>query len=168
LKCPGGHGALEQVRIYAQREQLSLDLPELLRAARNYFDATLDVQSRRDPTPDGRDYVEVLLRCEKHGYEGRLSIHTRWASEHDRADAREAEQRGRAAGMSSLAERCPTIWDVEPIAHDSELARLNLCGILAAVALGPVLPDDGSTLYGVRGAMERVDRLLKTRELERS
>jgi hypothetical protein len=65
--------------------------------------------------------------------------------------------------MASLAERCPTIWDVEPVGEDSELARLNLCGILAAVALGPVLPDDGSTLYGVRGAMERVERLLKAR-----
>jgi len=26
-----------------------------------------------------------------------------------------------------------------------------------------VLPDDGATLYGVRGSMERVDRLLKSR-----
>jgi hypothetical protein len=140
-----------------------LDLPELLRATRSYFDATLDVQSRADPAADGRDQVEVLLRSEKHGYEGRLSIRTRWASEHDRADARAAEQRGQAAGMSKLAERCPTVWEVEPVGEDSELARLNLCGILAAVALGPVLPDDGSTLYGVRGAMERVDKLLKIR-----
>ncbi|MEI9952139.1 MAG: hypothetical protein WDO74_24925 [Pseudomonadota bacterium] len=151
------------MRIFAQRDELMLDLPELLRATRSYFDATLDVQARRDHAPDGRDHVEVLLRSEKHGYEGRFSIHTRWASEHDRADARDAEQRGQAAGMATLAERCPTIWEVEPIADDSELARLNLCGILAAVALGPVLPDDGSTLYGVRGAMERVDRLLKAR-----
>jgi hypothetical protein len=49
------------------------------------------------------------------------------------------------------------------VGEDSELARLNLCGILAAIALGPVLPDDGATLYGVRGAMERVERLLKAR-----
>lgn len=151
------------MRIFAQRKQLTLDLPELLRATRSYFDATLDVQSQSPPAPDGRDHVEVLLRSEKHGYEGRLSIHTRWATEHDRADARDAEQRGQAAGMATLAARCPTIWEVEPIGDDSELARLNLCGILAAVALGPVLPDDGATLYGVRGAMERVDRLLKAR-----
>lgn len=151
------------MRVFAQRTQLTLDIPELLRTARNYFDATLDVQSRSDPAPDGRDRVEVLLCNEKHGYEGRLSIHTRWASEHDRADARDAERRGQAAGMAALAERCPTIWDVEPVGPDSELARLNLCGILAATALGPVLPDDGSTLYGVRGAMERVNRLLAAR-----
>lgn len=149
------------MRIFAQRKQLTLDLPELLRTARSYFEATLDVQSQSLSAPDGRDRVELLLRSDKHGYEGRLAIHTRWASEHDRADARDAEQRGQAAGMAALAARCPTIWDVEPVGADSELARLNLCAILAAAALGPVLPDDGSTLYGVRGAMERVDRLLK-------
>jgi hypothetical protein len=154
---------LNDVRVFAQRAQLTLDLPELLRTARSYFDATLDIQQRSDPAADGRDCVEVLLRSEEHGYEGRLVIRTRWTSEHDRADARDAEQRGKAAGMASLAERCPTIWDVEPVGPDSELARLNLCGILAAAALGPVLPDDGSTLYGVRGAMERVERLLKAR-----
>ena len=154
---------LENVRIFAQRNQLTLDLPELLRTVRAYFDVTLDVQARSEPMPDGRDRVEVLLRSEKHGYEGRLSIHTRWTSEHDLADARDAEERGRAAGMASLAARCPTLWEVESIAEDSELARLNLCGILAAVGLGPVLPDDGATLYGVRGAMERVERLLKAR-----
>lgn len=154
---------LKSVRIFAQREQLALDLPELLRATRSYFDATLDIQSQTLAAPGGGDCVEVLLHSAKHGYEGRLSIRTRWASEHDRADARDAEQRGQAAGMAALAERCPTIWDVEPIGQDSELARLNLCGILAAVALGPVLPDDGSTLYGVRGAMERVQKLLKAR-----
>jgi hypothetical protein len=151
------------VRVFAQRAELSLDLPELLRTARRYFDATLDIQGKSEPAADGGDCVQVLLRSEKHGYEGRLSIRTRWASEHDRADARDAERRGQAAGMATLAERCPTIWDVEPSTEDSELASLNLCGILAAVALGPVLPDDGSTLYGVRGAMERVERVLKAR-----
>lgn len=155
--------ASQNVRIFAQRNQLTLDLPELLRAVRAYFDVTLDVQARSDPTPDGRDRVEVLLRSDEHDYEGRLSIRTRWTSEHDLADARDAEQRGRAAGMATLAARCPTLWEVEPIGQASELATLHLCGILAAVALGPVLPDDGSTLYGVRGAMERVERLLKAR-----
>jgi len=154
---------LKSVRIFAQREQLALDLPELLKTARRYFDATLDVQSKTEIAPDGREQVEILLHSEKHGYQGRLSIRTRRTSEHDRTDARAAEQRGQAAGMAALAERCPTIWDVEPVGEDSQLARLNLCGILAAIALGPVLPDDGATLYGVRGAMERVERLLKAR-----
>jgi hypothetical protein len=148
------------VRIFAQRAELTLDLPELLRATRSYFDATLEVLSRVEAAGRGGDRVEVELRSAQHGYSGRFSICARRTSEHDVADARDAEVRGHAAGMAALAERCPTIWDVEPLGEDSELARLNLCGILAAVALGPVLPDDGATLYGVRGSMERVARLL--------
>lgn len=133
-----------------------------MRATRRYFDATLDVESRTEGAGLAGDRVEVWLRCEKHGYEGRLSIRSRRTTEYDLADAQKAEELGRAAGMAGLAARCPTIWEVEPIGEESELSRLNLCGILASVALGPVLPDDGSTLYGVRGAMERVARLLES------
>ena len=148
-----------RVRVFAQRPDLTIDLPELLRATRSYFDVSLDVQSRTDPG----DQVELVLRSDKHDYEGRLSIRSRPRSAFDLADAQQAEAVGRASGMSLLAERCPTIWEVEPVGPDSELARLNLCAILASVALGPVLPDDCSTLYGVRGAMERVARLLELR-----
>lgn len=151
------------VRVFAQKSGLTIDLAELLRATRSYFDVTLDVQSRIEASGSAGDHVELCLRSEKHGYEARLSIRSRATSPHDLADARQAEELGRAAGMATLAERCPTIWEVEPVGADSELARLNLCAILASVALGPVLPDDGATLYGVRGAMERVARLLQTR-----
>jgi hypothetical protein len=151
-----------RVRVFTQREELALDLPELLRATRRYFDASLEVQSRSQSATSG-EVVQVLLRSEKHGYEGVLTIRSRQTTTEDLVAARDAEQRGRAAGMSSLAERCPTIWEVESVGVDSDLARLNLCGILASVALGPVLPDDGATLYGVRGAMERVEKLLRLR-----
>ena len=39
-------------------------------------------------------------------------------------------------------------------------ALLNLCAILASVALGPVLTPDESALFGVRGAMERVEAVV--------
>ena len=155
----GPRAALRRVRVFVQKAQRAIDLPELLRATQRYFDATLDVQARSE----AGDHVEVWLQCEKHGYDGRLSIHSRATTEHDWSDARQAEELGRASGMATLALRCPTIWDVEAVGEDCELARLNLCAILASVALGPVLPDDGATLYGVRGAMERVDRLLRAR-----
>jgi hypothetical protein len=109
------------------------------------------------------EQVQLLLRSEKYGYEGVLTVQSRQTTPADLAGARLAEQRGRAAGMANLAERCPTIWEVSSVGIDSELARLNLCGILASVALGPVLPDDGATLFGVRGAMERVEKLLRSR-----
>ena len=168
LKIGAARGSLREVRVFTQRADLTIDLAELVRAAHRYFEATVEVasrnvESRSEASTRPGDRVEILIRSEQHGYEGRLSIQSRRTSPHDLEDAREAEQRGRAAGMAALAERCPTLWEVESVGEDNELARLNLCGILASVALGPVLPDDGATLYGVRGAMERVDRLLKAR-----
>ena len=150
------------MRVFAQRNELTFDLPELLKATRRYFDSTLEVLSRTEPGASG-ECVQVRLHSEKYDYEGVLTIRSRSVTLEDMADARRAEERGRAAGMSNLAARCPTLWEVSSVGDDSELARLNLCGILAAVALGPVLPDDGATLYGVRGAMERVERLLRAR-----
>jgi hypothetical protein len=147
------------VRVFSQRSELTLDLPELLRATRRFFEAELEVQSRVQSASG--DLAQVVLRSAKYGYEGVLTIESRKTATEDLVAAREAERCGNAAGMSNLAERCPTIWDVNSVGVDSELARLNLCGILASVALGPVLPDDGATLYGVRGAMERVEKLLR-------
>ena len=147
------------VRVFAQRTELSIDLPELLRATRRYFDSTLEVLSQSEQG----ERVKVRLVSEKHGYEGTFEIEARAIGPGDLAEARAAETLGRAAGMADLAERCRVLWEVRPLGEESPLASLNLCGILASVALGPVLPDDGATLYGVRGSMERVDRLLKSR-----
>jgi hypothetical protein len=149
------------VRVFAQRSELTLDLPEILRATRRYFDVTLDVEAQTR-IPNVGVEVRVRLRSEKHDFGAALAIKTRNVESSDLDAARVAEQRGRAAGMFQLAERCPTIWEVSAIDADSELARLNLCAILAAVGLGPVLPDDCSTLFGVRGAMERVEKLLRS------
>jgi hypothetical protein len=76
----------------------------------------------------------------------------------DRAAAEVAETRGKAGGMASLAARCAVVWT---ITHESEIsgsAELQLSALLASIALGPVLPEDESTLYGVRGAMERAEK----------
>ena len=61
--------------------------------------------------------------------------------------------------MSTLATRCAHLWELEPVSDAPPAATLNLCALLASIALGPVLPPDIATLFGVRGAMERVERL---------
>lgn len=148
------------MRVFTQRTELSIDLPALLRATRLYFEATLEVQAQSPGSAGRGDRVELALHSQRFGYSGSFVVRARPVTEHDLADAELAERLGRAAGMASLARRCPTLWDVEAQGADDACARLNLCAILASVALGPVLPDDGATLYGVRGAMERVERLL--------
>lgn len=147
------------MRVFAQQAELAIDLPALLSATRRFFEATLDVQSRSDTG----DQIEVLLKCEERAYEGRLQIRSRRVLEADLADARLAEERGRSAGMAGLAQRCQIVWEIQSVGESSPIALLNLCAILASVGLGPVLPDDLSSLYGVRGSMERVERLLRER-----
>ena len=143
--------------VFAQREDTSVDLEGLTRNASRLWGATVSVIA------PGRVHFERTSL----GVSGSFTLRARPRSEADLAAAREAEQRGRAAGMATLAARCPTIWELEPDEGTSEAATLSLCAALAATALGPVLPADGSTLFGVRGSLERAEALTGGRTLRR-
>lgn len=152
-------------RVFAQTSEPRLDLAALLQTARRFFEATVEVLEERGvvaaPTSDPAAPAWVRLRIfsERRGYGGVLRVLCRPATAEDWEAARAAEARGRATGMGVLAARCPSVWVVEAEAGASDAAILNLCGLLASVGLGPVLPPDGSTLFGIRGAMERVEAL---------
>lgn len=150
-------------RIFSQAPGAALDAAAIVRTATRFFEASVDIQSSRDlrletPSEDGTE-LTLELSSERRKLSTRFRIRSRLCRADDYQAARVAEERGRAGGMGLLAARCPSIWEVYPEAGSSEAACLNLCGILAAVALGPTLPPDASTLYGVRGAMERLDAL---------
>jgi hypothetical protein len=88
-----------------------------------------------------------------------LEVRIRRATEEDHRAADRAEQLGRAGGMATLARRCAVVWEITAgTATEGELVLFT--AMLAATVLGPVLPPDGSTLFGVRGARERAERLL--------
>lgn len=140
-------------RVFTQTPAPDTDLAAFGQSAERYFAASL----RALPAPDAATKLELSSR---RGVEGSFLLRRRPREPDDLELARSAEVRGRAAGMALLAERCPNVWLVEPDAGTPEAATLLLCAILASVALGPVLPPDASTLFGVRGAMERRERLL--------
>lgn len=151
-------------RVFAQAPPGHLDIVALLRQAKRFFEAEVSVLAQQglvDPTPQGvtgaPPSLTVRLQSARRGFSGDYRVTCRDAGAADWDAAREAEARGRATGMGLLAARCPSVWDVEPLTQSSDAALLNLCAVLASVALGPVLPDDEATLYGVRGAMERVE-----------
>ena len=161
-------------RVFSQAEAGRLDPAALVRAATTHFAANLTVLAydTRSDAPAG-DALLLELTSRRFVDPVRFEVRSRAANADDLAAARRAEQRGNSAGMSSLAERCPAVWSVSRVQGSGELRRtqpddpallyaalLNLCGILASVALGPVLPPDESALFGVRGAMTRVDALL--------
>jgi hypothetical protein len=96
---------------------------------------------------------------------GDFRITARDTSKDDIMNARDAEARGRAAGMAALAEKCSQLWTIEAGGSEvpSEAAYLTLAAVCASVALGPVMPPDAATLFGVRGAIERRDKSLSPR-----
>jgi hypothetical protein len=103
--------------------------------------------------------VKVRFLGGRHAGSGTFRIESRTATHDDRFAAEAAEARGRAGGMSLLAARCPVVWTVTAEGATTGSAELQLCALLASVSLGPVLPEDESTLYGVRGAMERAEKI---------
>lgn len=147
-------------RVFSQERDLVAALPKLLQHARRFFAAEVEVLSASPPQRPLVEEGEVTLRFESHRYpgSGTFRIVSRETDGSDRFAAEAAEARGQAGGMSLLAARCPVVWRLEPHADVSGSAELQLSALLASVALGPVLPADGSTLYGVRGAMERAEK----------
>jgi hypothetical protein len=120
-------------------------------------------QSKIESSP-ARFSDSLLVRVRGSGArEATFMVTQRPRTEQDLSEAREAERRSRASGMSDLAARCSVVWEVaaERPAEGDEGLLLELCAVLAFAALGPVLPPDGAALFGVRGARERADRLLK-------
>ena len=147
-------------RVFSQQPDLVAALPQLLAHARRFFAAELDVLSSSPPQRPEPSLAQVTLRWESARYpgSGTFQIQARATTNDDRAAAERAEARGKAGGMAQLAARCQVVW---VITHDGEVtgsAELQLSALLASVALGPVLPADESTLYGVRGAMERAEK----------
>lgn len=157
LAAPGSACSPEDVavRVFAQAPPDDLDPAAIVRGAGRYFEATVNVLSQSQAP----SRLMLSLESARRGDSGRFSVTSRAATDQDREDARKAEARGKAAGMSLLAARCPSVWEVVATEPSSAASLWNLCAVLASVALGPVLPEDGSTLFGVRGAMERVEAI---------
>ena len=147
-------------RVFSQQPDLVAALPQLLAHARRFFAAELQVLSASPPDRSEPLLAQVTVRLESARYPGsgdfRITSLRPIATDH--ADAEAAEARGRAGGMAQLAARCQALWVITPEGEIRGSAELQLSALLASVALGPVLPADGSTLYGVRGAMERAEK----------
>jgi hypothetical protein len=139
------------------------DLPDVERLAGHasrFFGAKLENLGAQGST------LRVRLSSLRPSFDAELTLRAREVTRSDLEDAREAEARGRAAGMGALAERCGRVWELDRGGEDEpgEIAYLTLAAICASVALGPVLPPDHATLFGVRGAIERRERLEKAQE----
>ena len=136
-------------RVFSQAPFPPTSEVELITRGRAHFQAEVMFEVRHFQ-PDGAYFRGTFRRTD-----GELSfaVTVRRATDVDRLDAEEAEARGRAGGMSRLAKRCASVWEVDDI-HERPLDWLFLA-LLASVLLGPILPADGTTLLGVRSARLR-------------
>ncbi len=148
--------------VFAQTPEPTVPVASLLQNARRYFGMSVNVLEATGLGFDGSrtDGSRVLVELEnpKRGYTARFELEARLKSDADLALAREAEARSRAAGMANLAERCPCVWAIVPAPNTGEVAKAEFCAAVASTALGPVMPRDAASLFGVRGALERAEQ----------
>jgi hypothetical protein len=143
--------------VFSQTPSGTVDASALVRSGERFFQTRVHIVGG-----DG-GVCRVHLERARPPAEGRFEISTRVRTLADLVAARAAEERGRAAGMSALAERCPFVWEIRSDEVPPPMAAwLTLSAICASVALGPVLPPDGATLFGVRGALERAERYTRS------
>jgi hypothetical protein len=147
-------------RVFSQQDDLVAALPKVLQHARRFFAAEIEVLSASPVARADTSVAEVRLRLSSARYpgSGTFRIDSRDRTDDDIFAAEAAEARGNATNMSLLAARCLAVWSITPEADVTGSAELQLSALLASVALGPVLPADECTLYGVRGAMERAEK----------
>lgn len=157
-----GAEKVARYRVFAQVPGGKLDLSALCINARRFFNAAIEILHEEGlvlpglvpPGGVGAPWVSGQIQNQRLGLVAEFRIVCRAATPEDWEAARRAEQQGRATGMATLAARCEAVWEVEA---ETLPAMLNLCAVLASVALGPVLPADESTLFGIRGSLERLE-----------
>jgi len=147
-------------RVFSQQPDLVAALPQLLAHARRFFGAELEVLAASSAERPDPALARVTLRLASARYPGAgtFRLEARRPTDVDHTAAQAAELRGKAGGMAQLAARCSAVWELTAEGIVTGSAELQLSALLASVALGPALPTDESTLYGVRGAMERAEK----------
>ena len=135
--------------VFAQTADATLPISALRAHAERHFDLSIDVSAAAG--------APFLVRGGTAA--GSYSITVRPRTAADVALARDAERRGARAGMGDLAERCSHVWLVHAAPESPAWLTWEFCALLALTALGPILPEDGTTLLGVRSAREQAARL---------
>jgi hypothetical protein len=138
--------------VFSQRPDTSVDLAGWDAHARRFFRAALTASEDGHwlaVTPDGE---AVALRA----------VRGRAATAEDHALATEAELRAGGGGLGTLAQRCPTVWEVVR-AEDVDPDALRVAALLASVLLGPIVDARSREILGVKTAREKLARLASPR-----
>jgi hypothetical protein len=136
------------LRVFSQLEEAVLPIDRLVAQARAHFDGILVAEEAADPNVTRLSYTA-------HGARADFDVSARVALEEDMRAAWQAERVTPSGGLADLAARCKTTWLVEPRDQPAEWLVFEFVALLASVSLGPIVPPDGTRLFGVRSARER-------------
>src|SRR4051812_8328034 len=95
--------------VFCQSPSPVADAAALTANAARLFHTTLRI------APGAGNLLNVTLERAKPPLVGQFCVATRATTPSDWQAAREAEARGRAAGMSTLAARCPVLWEIRAV-----------------------------------------------------
>jgi hypothetical protein len=154
--------------LFSAEGSARIDIAPLAHKARTFFATALEI----DPVkayPEGRTpradamFVDVKPLGKPDASPTRVFVVTWPLDDHPafRGIGEEAAQAIGGAGMDVLVARAKRIWQVStqpdhgPDAHVS----LRVAAILASVLLAPIVPPEGRTIYGVKGARERLEKI---------
>jgi hypothetical protein len=137
--------------VFSQSAESVLPIDRLTSQACVHFGAVL--------SPSGAGSGATRLSYGSHGDQGDFDVVVRISGPPDVAAAERVERGAPTGGLADLALRCKTVWEIEARGEPPEWLQFEFAGVLASIALGPILTPDGSSLLGVRGARERAYRL---------
>lgn len=153
--------------IFSPDAQARIDIAQLANKARTFFATALEIDPVKaypdEQTPDA-DVVHMdLSPLGKRDVAPTRVLVVTWPLGRDlaiREVGNAAAQAIGGAGMDALVARAKRIWQVScNVVHgDDQQAPLRAAAILASVLLGPIVPPEGNTIYGVKGARERLER----------
>jgi hypothetical protein len=144
------------------------DIAVLAQKARTFFATALEIDPVKaypdDKTPDAdAGFIEIKPLGKRDAPPTRVFVVT-WPLQRDPSIRAIGEAGANAiggAGMDVLVARAKRIWQVstDVAQADDRHAPLRIAAILASALLAPIVPPEGNTIYGVKGARERLERL---------
>ena len=146
--------------LYAREETATLDEPRMIQQAQTFFGVELRFVARDPSLADAFD-VDVLSGDATDTTRVRvISVHPDEASA-VRAAGEEAVIAIGGAGFDALMPKAKRFWQVAttPLDGRDTRAPLLVAAVMASVMLAPIVPPGGGTVFGVKGARERLAAL---------
>ncbi|MDI1477660.1 hypothetical protein [Polyangium sp. y55x31] len=131
--------------------------------ARTFFGVGLELlQPKAYPNGEAPRADAAVVLVQRKGLRAAARVLVVTVPVEEAPEARAAAEAGAAAiggaGMDVLVQRGRRVWQVssEVGEGDDPNAPLALAAILASILLAPIVPPGGGTIFGVKGARERL------------